>query len=61
MEENHGKLPAKILAKIPRVCTSSVMSVNAPIHALSILSIHPSDEEHQEILDAFTGTNYGEK
>ena len=35
--------------------------VNTPIHALSILSIHPSDIKHQEIPDEFPGTNYGEK
>ena len=37
------------------------MSVIAPIHASSIPSIHPSDDEHQEILDKFPGTIYGEK
>ena len=37
------------------------MSVIAPISALSIPSIHPSDNEHQEIPDKFPGTNNGEK
>ena len=37
------------------------MSVITPIHASSILSIHPSSDEHQEIPDAFPSTNFGEK
>ena len=37
------------------------MSVVSPIHALPILSVHPSDNECQEIPDEFPGTNYGEK
>ena len=37
------------------------MSVTAPISASSIPSIHPSDDECQEIPDEFLGTNYGEK
>ena len=36
------------------------MSVSfAPVHALSIPSIHPSDDKHQEVLAEFPGTNYG--
>ena len=37
------------------------MSVIAPIHALPILSVHPSDDKHQEIPDEFPSTSYGEK
>ena len=37
------------------------MSVIAPVHASSVPSVHLSDDEHQEILDEFPGTNYGEK
>ena len=37
------------------------MSVVASIHALSILSVHRSDDEHWEILHKFPGTNYGEE
>ena len=37
------------------------MSVIAPICASSIPSVHPSDDEQQEILDEFPSTNYGEK
>ena len=35
------------------------MAVIAPVSASSILSIHPSDDEYQEI--PCTPTNYGEK
>ena len=48
----------KILVRIHTVHTLSVMSVVASIHALSILSVHPSDDKHQEILDEFPGTKY---
>ena len=37
------------------------MSIIAPISALSIPSVHLSDDEHQEILEEFSHTNYGEK
>ena len=37
------------------------MSAIAPISALSILSVHPSEDEHQEIPDEFPSTNHGEK
>ena len=37
------------------------MSVIAPTHALSIASVHPSDVEHQDILDEIPCTIYGEK
>ena len=37
------------------------MSVIAPVHALSVLSILPYNDERQEFLDGFPGTNYGEK
>ena len=36
------------------------MSVEAPISALSVPSVHPSDNEHQEIPDEIAGTNHGE-
>ena len=36
------------------------MSVDAPISALSVPSVHPSDNEHQEIPDEIAGTNHGE-
>ena len=50
----------KILVKIPTVCKLSVMSVIAPICALSIPSIHPPDVECQEIPEGFPSTNHGE-
>ena len=37
------------------------MSFIAPISALSIQSIDPSDNEYQEIPDEFPSSNYGEK
>ena len=37
------------------------MSVIAPIHALSVLSINLSDNEHHKILEEFPGINYGKK
>ena len=37
------------------------MSVVVSISASSVLSIHPSDDEHQEITEEFLITNYGEK
>ena len=37
------------------------MYVVAPVCASSIPSCHPSDDEHQDILDEFHSTNYGEK
>ena len=43
------------------ISTLSVMSVIAPIHALPIPSVHPSDDKHQEILDKFHSTKYVEK
>ena len=51
----------EILVKRPTVCTSSIMYVIAPICTLSIPSIHPSGDKHQEIPDEFPGTNYGKK
>ena len=37
------------------------MSVIAPISASPIPSVHPANQdEHQEFLDRFPGTNYGE-
>ena len=49
----------EILVKIPTVNTSSVMSVITPINASSILSIHLSEIECQEIPDEFPGTDMG--
>ena len=51
----------EIPVKSPSVHTSSVTSVITPVHALSIPSIHPSDDKCQEILDKFPCINYGEK
>ena len=36
-------------------------SVVAPISALSVPSVHPSDDECQEIPDKLPSTNYGDK
>ena len=47
--------------KSPSVSTSSVMSIVAPICALSVPSVHPSIDKSQEILDKFPSTKYGEK
>ena len=49
------------MAKIPPVGTLSVTFVIAPISALSIPSIHPSDDECQEIPEEIPGTDYAEK
>ena len=51
----------KIPVKSPSVHTSCITSVIAPIHALSIPSVHLSDDECHEILDKVPSTNYGEK
>ena len=48
----------EILVKIPTVHTLSVTSVIAPICAMSIPSVHLSDDKHQEIPDEFPSTNY---
>ena len=63
---NHGKKSAvnylhEILVIIPTLHTSSVTSVIAPLSALSIPSVHPSDVELQEIPSKIPITNYGEK
>ena len=63
---NHGGKTAvtylhEIQAKISTVYTSSVMSVIGPVGVLSIPSIHPSDNKHQEIPVKFPSTNCGEK
>ena len=60
-EKNTVNYLHKILVKSPSIYTSCIMSVIAPIHALSVLSIHPSDDKHQEIWDDFPDANYGEK
>ena len=51
----------EIPVKTPSVCSLSVTSVIRPISAPSVLSVHPSDDKDQEILDEFPSTNYGEK
>ena len=51
----------KFLVEIPTVHTLSVASVIAPIRASSIVSVHLSDDEHQEIPAKLPGTNYREK
>ena len=48
-------------SSVQPICTLCVMSVFAPVCALPVLSIHPYDDEHQEFLDGFPGTEYGEK
>ena len=48
----------EIPIKSPPISTSSVMSVIALIHALSILSVHLPDNKHHEIPDEFPGANY---
>ena len=51
----------KIVVKSSSISTLSVTSVIAPVHASSILSVQTSDDKHQEILDKFPGTIFGEK
>ena len=51
----------EILVKIPTVHTPSLMSVLAPMYASSILSIHLSDNKHQETPEIFPITEHGEK
>ena len=51
----------EILVKLPTVHSLCIMSVITQFHASPVLSIHPSDDEHQEILDELPGTNYGEE
>ena len=46
---------------IQPVHTSCVTSVITPIHKLPVSSVHPYDDERQEFLDGFPGSNYGEK
>ena len=63
---NNGKKNAanclqEYLVKSPSVCKSPVMSVVAPVSALSIPSIHLSDDEHQEIPEEIPCTSHGEK
>ena len=41
--------------------TLCITSVIAPIHASPIPSVHPSNDEHQEFLDEFPGTKFGDK
>ena len=60
-EKNAVSYLHEIPVKIPAVCSSSVMSVIAPISASSILSINPSDNDCQEIPDEYPSTSYGEK
>ena len=46
---------------IQPIHTSCITAVVAPIHALPVPSVHPSDDECQEFLDGFPSTKYGEK
>ena len=46
---------------IQPVCTLCIMSVIAPVHASPVPSVHPSDDEHQEFMEEFPGTKYGEE
>ena len=48
-------------SSIQHVCTSCIMSVSALICALPMLSVHLTDNEHQEFPDKFPSTNYGDK
>ena len=48
-------------SSIQPIHRSCIMSVFAPICASPILSVHPYDAEHQEFLDGFPSTEYGEK
>ena len=48
-------------SSIPPICTLYIMSVFAPVHASPIPSVLPYNDECQEFLDGFPGTNYGEK
>ena len=50
-EKNMVNYLHKILVESPFVCTSCITSVSAPVHGLSIPSVHPSDNKHQEIQD----------
>ena len=53
---------APVLAlSIEHVHPSCIMSVIAPASALPVPSVHPTDDKHQEFLDKFPSTNYGEK
>ena len=61
MGENTVNYLHKLPVKIPTAHSSSVMSAIAPICASSVLSVDPSDDEHQEIPDEFPGTNHREK
>ena len=48
-------------SSIQPICTSCIMSVIAPVCTSPIPSVHPYDNESQEIPDEFPGTKYGEK
>ena len=61
MEKNAVNYLHEIALEILTVHSSSVASVIDPVSGLSILSVHPSDVECQEIPVEITGTNYREK
>ena len=61
MEKNAVNYLHEIPVEIVTVHSSSIASVIAPVSGLSILSVHPSDVECQEIPVEITGTNYREK
>ena len=46
---------------IPPICTPCITSVFASVCASPVPSVLPYDDEHQEFLDGFPGTNYGER
>ena len=48
-------------SSIQPIHTLCIMSVITPIHASPVPSVLPYDDKHQEFLDGFPGTNYGEK
>ena len=58
-----GRKCSKLPAQNPTICPFLVHYVChcTPICALSILSIHLSDDKCQEIPDQFPSTNYGER
>ena len=48
-------------SSIQPILTLCITSVIAPVCASPIPSVHPSDDEHQEFLEEFLITKYGEK
>ena len=48
-------------SSVPTIRTPYITSVFAPVHASPVPSVLPYDDEHQEFLDGFPSTDYGEK